>query len=227
MQFPESQEVNDGRADAEDATQWDGEMHVEEQEEGETIRRLGSGCRQHHNRTAVCRRAKSGAAEQLGSLEERPVHTAGVTRIRQMSEEQGNPRNRVENETADGRQRAENGQSDERTAAKRKATTSNRNCRKNRKKAQELSIGGQDQSQQDLQLIIGEDLSSQANRSSAVPWEHRGILGHTREGGGQERYTHGTAVDDQGAFGKRHNRRHGCSAGVEEAEEETTPEQQL
>ena len=38
---------------------------------------------------------------------------------------------------------------------------------------------------------------------------------------------HGTAVDDQGAFSKRRNRRHGYSAGVEEAEEETTPEQQL
>ena len=69
-QFPESQDVNDGRADTEDVTPWDREMRVKGQDVGETIRRLGSGCRQHHNRTAVCKRAqKSWVAEQLGSLE--------------------------------------------------------------------------------------------------------------------------------------------------------------
>ena len=40
-----------------------------------------------------------------------------------------------------------------------------------------------------LQVIIGEDLSAQVNRSDAVPWEHRGILGHTRERREQERDT--------------------------------------
>jgi hypothetical protein len=185
VQFPESQEVNDGRADAEDATQWDGEMHVEEQEEGETIRRLGSGCRQHHNRTAGCRRAQSGVAEQFGSLAERQLHAGGPNQDTQRSQEQSPPIG-IENETSDGRTKAE----------KRKAMTVIRHRQRDRKRRAEktISLIGHDQRQRELQVIVGAGISSQEHRSMA-PWEHRGILGHTRGGGRQDAAAAGGGQD--------------------------------
>ena len=157
----------------EDATPWDADARAETPDEGVTVRRTGKRHRNNnHGRTNSNRETRGPSRE-----EQRSGPSAGTASNSQRQVDPG------------AHQRTENGQSDGRTAAKRKATTSNRHRRKNRRKAQEPSIGGQDQSQHDLQLIIGEDLSSQANRSSAVPWEHRGILGHTREGGGQERYT--------------------------------------
>jgi len=86
----------------------------------------------------------------------------------------------VENETKDGRTKT----------AKRKLTTANSNRKRDRKRLREISIGGHNPNQPDLQVINGEGLlSPQVNRSGAVPWELRGILGHTREGRGQERET--------------------------------------
>ena len=81
-------------------------------------------------------------AEQLRSSEERQVHTAGVTRIRQVSEEQGYSRNRVENETADGRQ-----------AAKRKATNANRNHKRTKRRAAGAPTVVSSQSPRELQLM--------------------------------------------------------------------------
>jgi hypothetical protein len=157
----------------EDATPWDADARAETPDEGVTVRRTGKRHRNNnHGRTNSNRETRGPNRE-----EQRSGPSAGTASNSQRQVDPG------------AHQRTENGQSDGRTAAKRKATTSNRHRRKNRRKAQEPSIGGQDQSQHDLQLIIGEDLSSQANRSSAVPWEHRGILGHTCEGGRQERYT--------------------------------------
>ena len=174
-QLPESQAATDGRAaeeEEEDATPWDTDARAEAPGEGVPVRRTGARHRNSNGRTNGTRENRGPNRE-----EQRSGPSAGTASDSQRQVDPG------------AHQRTENGQSDGRTAAMRKATTSNRNRRKNRRKAQEPSIGGQDQSQHDLQLIIGEDLSSQANRSSAVPWEHRGILGHTREGGGQERYT--------------------------------------
>ena len=69
-----------------------------------------------------------------------------------------NPHPGVENEATDGRTKT----------AKRKVATANRNGRRDRKRAREISIGGHHQNQRDLQLIIGEDLSAQGNRRGAV-----------------------------------------------------------
>ena len=79
-QSPDSQEEKEARADKENATPWDREMLVVAgQEEGEAIRQRGSGCRYHHNRPEVHRRAQSSVAEQVGSLED------GTTTVRRGS----------------------------------------------------------------------------------------------------------------------------------------------
>ena len=93
-----------------------------------------------------------------------------------MSEEQGYSRNRVENETADGRQ-----------AAKRKATNANRNHKRTRRRAAGAPTVVSSQSPRELQLIVGEP----ANNRNTVPWDHRGMLGHTRGVGGLAPPPHG------------------------------------
>jgi hypothetical protein len=102
----------------------------------------------------------------------------GAHQVGQKTEEQ-NSHLGGENETTGGRTKT----------AKRKVQNTNSNRRRDRKRVREISIGGHHQNQRDLQVIIGEDLSAQVNRSDAVPWEHRGILGHTRERREQERDT--------------------------------------
>ena len=114
--------------------------------------------------------------EQRRAAEERYGNATGAHQDGQRTAEQ-NSHAGMENEATDGRTKT----------AKRKVATANRHRQRDRKRAREISIGGHHQNQRDLQLIIGEDLSAQVNRSSAVPWEHRGILGHTREGKEQER----------------------------------------
>ncbi len=193
-QLPESQAERNGRAedeDEEEATPWDADARAEAPDEGVTVRRTEERHRNNHGRTNGNREnrgpnreeQRSGPAAGTAADSQRQVdpgaHQRAVNQDGQMSEEQ-NSHPGVENETKDGRTKT----------AKRKFTTANRNCRRDRKRLREISIGRHNQNQQDLQLIIGEGLlSPQVNRSSAVPWEHRGILGHTREGRGQERET--------------------------------------
>ena len=154
----------------EDAVPWDDEddtRAADHNEEGARKRRPGVKRSNNHTSSESDLRERDCLAEQLRSSEERQVHTAGVTRIRQVSEEQGYSHNRVENETADGRQ-----------AAKRKAANANRHHKRNRRRAAGAPTVGPSQSPRELQLIV-EEL---ANNRITVPWDHRGMLGHTRGG---------------------------------------------
>lgn len=66
--------------------------------------------------------------------------------------------------------------------AKRKATTAARNRKRNKKMMREeanAEIVGQYWNQSGLQLVVEEDIYSQAN-DRTIPWEHRGVLGQTR-----------------------------------------------
>ena len=206
-QFQESQEHTSGRADedAEDMTPWEGAEGTKDRDKEATTRRTGARHRNGHmssadsnkeDRTAMmetCRapserqeltaraevaimKKQGCVVEQRRAAEERYGNATGAHQDGQRTAEQ-NSHPGVENEATDGRTKT----------AKRKVATANRNCKRDRKRAREISIGGHHQNQRDLQLIIGEDLSAKVNRSGAVPWEHRGILGHTREGREQER----------------------------------------
>ncbi len=73
--------------------------------------------------------------------------------------------------------------------AKRKAKSDARNRARNNKRARKpTSSSGSYQNQRELQLLVGGGPPTQAT-NTAVPWEHRGLLGHTRGGrlGGSER----------------------------------------
>ena len=152
-------------ADEEDATPWDADARAEAPDEGVTARRTGERHRNSHGRT-------NGNMENRGPNreEQRSGPAAGIAPD---SQRQVDPGEHL---------RAENGQSDGRTAAKRKMTTSNRHRQRGRKRAATAATGAFNQSQRELQLIAGADISPEAD-NSRVPWEHRGILGHRGEGG--------------------------------------------
>jgi hypothetical protein len=78
-----------------------------------------------------------------------------------------------------------NERSDRGTAAKRKATNVNRNCKRTRRRAVKATFSDCNQSQRALQVVVGAGICSQA-QLGVVPWEHRGMLGNTRGGGGGE-----------------------------------------
>ena len=65
--------------------------------------------------------------------------------------------------------------------AKRKAKSDARNRARNNKRARKPTSSGSYQNQRELQLLVGGGPPTQAT-NTAVPWEHRGILGHTRKG---------------------------------------------
>ena len=210
-QSQESQEQTSGRADEdeEDMTPWEGAKCTEDRDEETTTRTTGARHRNGHmssdNRNtedraamtetrgapgerpeltawaeiAIMEKQEGCVVEQRRAAEERYGHATGAHHQDGQRTEEQNSHTEVENETTGGRTKT----------AKRKVATNSRHRRRDQKRVREISIGGHHQNQRDLQLIIGEDLSAQVNRSGAVPWEHRGILGHTREGREQERDT--------------------------------------
>ena len=114
----------------------------------------------------------------------RQLRAGGASQDTQRSQEQSPPTG-VENERSDERTKAE----------KRKAMTTIRHSRRNRKiRAEEISLVGHDQYQRDLQVIVGAGISPREHRSM-VPWEHRGILGLTRGGEGQDAAAAGGGQD--------------------------------
>ena len=111
---------------------------------------------------------------------ERQLRAGGANQDTQRSQEQS-PHTGVETETK---------------AEKRKAMTAIRHRRRNRKlRAEEISLVGHDQRHRDLQVIVGAGISPQEHRSMMVPWEHRGILGHTRGREGQKAAAAGGGQD--------------------------------
>ena len=178
-QFFESQAEMDGGADeGKDAIPWDGDAHTADRDEGASKQRTRARRISSHGSATDTTEKQGYVVEQRRTAEEQYENATGAHQNGQSLEEQDSHPG-VENETTDGRTKT----------AKRKVATANRNRQSDRKRAREISIGGHHQNQRDLQLIIGEDLSAKVNRSGAVPWEHRGILGHTREGREQERDT--------------------------------------
>ena len=88
-----------------------------------------------------------------------------------------------------------NERSDRGTAAKRKATNVNRNGKRTRRRAvKATSSSDWNQSQRALQVVVGAGVCSHA-QLGVVPWEHRGMLGHTRGGGGEHSFSMRGAED--------------------------------
>ena len=180
-QLPESQAATDGRAaeeEEEDATPWDTDARAEAPGEGVTVHRTGAIHRNSNGRTNGTRENRGPNRE-----EQRSGPSAGTASDSQRQVDPG------------AHQRTENGQSDGRTAAKRKATNINRNGKRTRRRAvKATSSSDWNQSQRALQVVVGAGVCSHA-QLGVVPWEHRGMLGHTRGGGGEHSFSMRGAED--------------------------------
>ena len=64
---------------------------------------------------------------------------------------------------------------------KRKGKTDARNRARRNKRARTETEGGSYQNRRELQILVAGEMPAH-DSNSAVPWEHRGLLGQTREG---------------------------------------------
>ena len=168
-QFPDTAEEKDGRAEEEETTPWDRDAREADHDEGETtIRHRSIRCRKNHTSGNFGLRARRGMVDQFSFLEDLQMHVVGTNQGSQLSG------------ALQGSQISAN-------QAKRKAKSDARNRARNNKRARKQTPSGSYQNQRELQLLVGGGPPTQAT-NTVVPWEHRGLLGHTRGGrpGGSE-----------------------------------------
>ena len=102
------------------------------------------------------------AAAHSGSPEERQVHAAGASPGRQLT----------------GTYQGSQVSADQ---AKRRAKSEARNRARNNKRAYTATISGPYQNQRELQILVGGGTPTHEVHNTTVPWEHRGLLGQTRD----------------------------------------------
>ena len=162
-QSQESQEQTNGRAndDEEDMTPWEGAKCTKDRNEEATTRRPGARHRNGHisaNRNTVDR------SDNNQHNAEGPMDTTDRQQIEGLSD-------------------AKHGAQDSKVA-KRKVKCNDRHRKRkkrNNKRAREemnTANNGRHETQRELQLIVGDGTTTSTN-ASAVPWEHRGLLGQT------------------------------------------------
>ena len=104
----------------------------------------------------------SGAHVHVGSRRGHSSHVKG-------NQQRGEQKNVEQSTTQEG------------TVAKRKRKADDRNRRRDMKRATTVTTVRSIPNQRPLQMIVGEGLVSITHDSSVPWWEHRGILGQTRE----------------------------------------------
>jgi hypothetical protein len=159
-----SQEQTNGRAnyDEEDMTPWEGAKCTKDRNEEATTRRPGARHRNGHisaNRNAVDR-SDNNQHNAEGSMD---------TTDRQQIE---------------GLSDAKHGAQDSEVAkrkVKRDDRHRKRNKRNNKRAWEEMNTAnnGRHETQRELQLIVVGDGTTTSTNASAMPWEHRGLLGQT------------------------------------------------
>ena len=137
-----------------DVTPWDEYKSAEDQ--NTTERQTEPRCRRSHMSSTGRRREMSGMAND-------PPDTTGAATDR-------GGENRLKETTETSRQ------------LKRKNESGSLNQRRTNRRVQSVEHG-LSPAQKELHLVLGKDsgVHSQAPGGSQVPWEHRGLLGHTRK----------------------------------------------